>query len=270
VTTTVSGRKGLFMHKPVLGLKSHWSKEQLDTRLKLTPSLIEIYLANGDLEYRYDEVKDVCESLRDKGIRIILHQPLKFNDEHINIAIGECQQLIYSLECIEELDSLGFEFIMHPYNHYPETEQWIDYTTDPKYKEHIALKRSSESLINIILNYGSKNMYLENVYLDVFSSADDINYVIKKTNVKFCLDISHLFLMDSKNFYSEFKKLKPDLLHINDASKVDDAIEVGKGLIDFSLLKLNVDGIVEVANNDDIRAVETIRSYNKIKDMYGY
>jgi len=258
------------MSKALLGLKSHWSKEQLDTRLKLNPQLIEIYLANGDMEFRYEEIKEVCESLKDKGIRVIIHQPLKFNDEHINLAIQESPQLIYSLECIEELDSLGFEFIVHPYNHYPDTEQWIDYTTDPKYQEHISLRRSSEYLINNLINYGSKNMFIENVYFDVFSTADDINYVIKKTKVKFCLDLSHLYLMNSKNFYNEFKKLKPDLLHINDANKVDDAVEIGKGLIDFSLLKLNVDGIVEVANKDDIKAVETIRSYNKIKEMYGY
>ncbi len=258
------------MTEPLLGLKSHWSKKQLASRLKLKPKLMEIYLANEDLEFKYKQVKSVCDSLKDQGIRVIVHQPLKFNDEHINLAIEECSELIYTLECIEELDSLGYEFVMHPYNHYPATEQWKEYTTDPKYREHMAYKRSSKYLIDNILKYGSDRMIVENVYLDVFSDAENINYVIKKTEVKFCLDLSHFYLMVGDDIYSEFNKLRPDLLHINDANDTDDSIEIGKGLIDFSRLKLNVDGIIEVMNKDNTNPVETIRSYKKIKKMYEY
>ncbi len=82
----------------------------------------------------------------------------------------------------------------------------------------------------------------------VGGKIEEIKYIMKKTNCKFCLDIGHAISsanaqgIEPYGYIESFMKLKPSMYHLSDidiSSKMDAHLNYGQGNLDFDrLLKI--------------------------------
>lgn len=249
----------------LIGLKSSWRKKQLLTRLKASPPLVELYLADGDLE---NEKKLICESLAflsSLNIVTTLHQPHYYKNLPLGIAYEDKKIVNNCIDCwnlmsdiCDKFSLLGF--IAHPYMFLKHTEK-ID---------------CKETLLeNLLLTKQYwKYLFLENDGEAYFANIEDIQWIASRTSesLRFCLDIAHFYMVHRNNYSKKrntFFKERIKYLHISDSDGKVDGLEIGAGYIDFSILKYfkDIPGIIEVRSKNEENPLELITSWKKMQSF---
>lgn len=253
---------------PLIGLKSHWKKSQLNSRLKYKPKLMEIHLINGDLENHLKELEKTIIFLKKKGIEIILHQPMKYKgiiiDPHLKEASDktkECFKVLYKL-C--EKHKLG-GFVIH-------SIYWGNNRLNLTNFKNLfrEIKKSCKQF--------NKYAFLENSINK--GGIQDLQLLKNLAELdKVCIDVTHAYI-DLKNNdkileYIKNIKSKVKYFHIGDSrGRVinEHTLVIGRGKIDFDRFKNYIKfGVIEVNSKDENLGLEEIESYNNylklIKDI---
>lgn len=247
-----------------LGLKSKWTREQLEKRIELNPYLIEIFVANTDLETQLPQINDNLKYLTENfpDIKLSIHQPEKYKDQFLNLATKDKNTLTNTIECLSILNDLSIKYGM------------IGFVTHPYWSEDPSSKSIDDLILNLnLLSNFKDNLLLENELDGCFSTAENIEKVLSETGYKFVLDICHLRIASSneqtfsKNF--ELCKKLAYYFHLSDTDGVNDnALGLGKGVINWKSVKKDVDiGLIEVDDQDYANIPNAINSYEYFKNL---
>ena len=255
-----------------VGLKSKWTNEQLRARMVCDPDFVEIYLDNKDLEEKLYQVEENLRYFKDKngGIPMTVHQPEKFKNKFLNLASDNQTILDNTFECMQILCELAARcnlegVIIHPY--WSEDEQYKKDNSSGAQKVDRIIKNLTnlKEFRDIIL--------LENEISGCFSLPYNILYILKQSGFRLTLDFCHLFIAckDDLNFKKALSVLKHHIhyCHLADTDGVtDNALEIGKGVIDWSKIvdyaKL---ALIEVGEEDYIKMPKMLNSLNYFKKI---
>jgi len=259
-------RKGL-----KIGLKSCWHAEQLETRFRHQPKIIELYLYDGDLENYLREIERTIRKIKQQGIEIVIHQPEHYRGEVMTIAsinnkitktAEQGYNLLYKLCQKHQLKG----FIMHPYSG----------NLDKPNVSKIYKKLDKNRFIKNLKAHPEwqAKILLENMTVGFFKSKENIQEITEKTKIKLCLDLCHLYITYKSNHKLKqiLKGLQKhiDYYHIVDSKgRTHDSLEIGQGDINFRKIKKYIkQGIIEVNCQNQVTADEMIRSYYIFQDYY--
>lgn len=242
-----------------IGLKTCWIKEQLSSILKIKPSLIEFHLFDDDLIDNKIKIESIISKLRDKGIKIMIHCPQKYNGKYIGLSNRDSS---YTIKVYKEL-----------YNLCKKYDNIIGFIA------HIANKGEGNNkfMINNLQKIKDfyKYMYVENSTWELFNNPKDIINIIKKTRIKnLCIDLNHLF-MSLKNtdrmvdFIEEAKTYCNLYFHISDSDGTHNPGPIGKGKIDFKKIAPLIDfGVYEIIENNYKQHPLQINCYKKNRKLF--
>ncbi len=249
--------------KPLIGIKSHWDLKQLKSRLDENPELIEIHLKDGDLEKRKKDIEKSIIMLKNKKIKIMIHQPNSFNDVIIDPNIEErqknvfmCYKILYNLCKKYKLEG----FVVHPsYSHDPIINK----------KQFLSFFSKIKKQCKNFFDYA----YLENLTHVKLEEVEELIELAGFENV--CIDLSHMYisLRDNKKILEQIKKIKAKrkYFHIADSNGKIEKFHTfipGKGKIDFNSIKDYIDfGVLEVESKNLEKGTEEIISYKKFMKM---
>jgi tRNA G37 N-methylase Trm5 len=265
--------------KPIIGLKAGYQKNHLNAKFKNTKTdILEIYLSKGDLENDYDNFVESLKELKKKIKHIIIHSPYFYKGYEVCPSCGIKEIEKTTKECFDLLEKTCkkldlFGFVAHPYT-----------SPDSNKKRKFNGKEYGYKKI-YFEKFFSKNKYqylmIENLIFYFFSKVSNMINLTKKYNLKFCLDLAHLYgsSKTEEEFYDKFMKLSKitNYYHIADAKylnipynklKTEHSFEVGKGNINFNKLIPFIDiGICEVTNKDELNPIEMLSSYEKLNKI---
>ena len=248
-----------------IGIKDSIKINELENRLIKPVNIVELFLGDRDLEDRLEDIKEVIETLGKKHIRVMIHEPvylyngkrqlLTTNDEEITKSTIECYKKLYKL-CREYPNVMGF--IAHG-------------ASVPRSKFNPEIYFRNMRHVSGMLDY----IYLENNTNSISKKADIIK-VIKTAGIKnFCIDLAHLYITykNTKEVIEAIKEISSlcnIYFHVSDSDGKKDALDIGKGAIDFKAIidsgLLNF-GILEVTSKDERRGEEILASYDKFVSM---
>lgn len=194
---------------------------------------VEISFFDKDIVYEYGmkKMKEITDRIRGYGGLITVHGPIyDINpiSKDRNIRDYSREFIYYSLEIAEEIGAK--HFILHtpfapifPKNFLP---QWFESFTS--------------FLQNLLERTSHISILLENFVHDTIESFQTIFSMLSSNRLGMCLDIGHLYVYQKQspllwleNFSNRIKEL-----HIHDNDKeTDEHLALGKGVIDFSILK---------------------------------
>lgn len=267
------------INEPIIGLKAHYEKKHLDAKLKNNKvKLMEIFLKEGDLENNYNVFYKNVKELKKKVDKIIIHSPYFYKGNEVSPSTNILEIKKTTKECFNILENTCKElklegFIAHPY-------------TTPINKKYRKFDGKIYKYRKINFEeFFEKNKYkylmIENLILHFFAKANTIISLVKKLNLKFCLDLAHLYgsCKNEEEFYKNFHRLSKltNYYHIADAKhlnlnreliKKEHSFEVGKGNLDFTKILpfINI-GICEVKNEDELNPKEMINSWKKLNKL---
>ena len=247
-----------------IGLKSRWTKEQLEPKLLLNPHMIEFYMPPGDLEDddNFSKIQSTIEYLYSRNIKVMIHMPHYYNGSDISLSTKKEKEFNDALECAKRLDNLTkrnknvMGFIMHSSQF---DECLSDYNED-KLIEHLKKMKDMDLL---------ENLFLENSHLKEFGEIKSVLKVINETGLKnMCFDFAHHLGSNNSISKNEIIKLQEKInvyYHVVNFKKEagTHCERLSEGDIDFKefadIIKL---GVVEVYSKDEMYAKEQIEDYN--------
>jgi tRNA (guanine37-N1)-methyltransferase len=247
-----------------IGIKASIRRKELKSRLSKPVGLVELFLKDGDIESRMDEVDGIIEILEKKNIRVMLHEPfykykgkplLATRDERTVADALECYKKLYKI-CRRHANVVGF--VAHS-------------ATIPKTEFEPEVFFRNFSKLSGFFDY----LYLENNVSTIAEIKDIIN-TIKRSGVRnFCVDLSHLFIIykDTRKIIETIKAVKRlcnTYFHIGDSDGIKDSVDIGAGKVDFKMIADSglVDfGTIEVKSEDEMKGDEMLASYDKFISM---
>ncbi len=255
----------LLIKQYFLGLKGSWKKEQLETRKEKT-KLIEIYLAQGDLEKNYEKIREVVQELIKEEYRVIIHQPHKYKGVRIHIGNIDKEEVVECIEKLNELCEVGcFGYVLHLPEEIEEKEMGNGFKS---YLEKIDKKVKEKK-------YLLKNAYIEN---SIWSDSNSFYYAIKlckKHGLNLCVDVSHALIEG----YS-LEKIKEEInnfpynvhLHLSYGEKNNTETHATpipkehiKRFVEWLQNTKYFSCIIEVVNKDEIKAQEMNEMLKRIE-----
>lgn len=230
--------------------------------------------------YDYIELYAVPESFNEyaslwKGLNIpyIIHAPHFLHGLNFSNYEQEKENIRLAYDALKYADFLHAEkVIFHPgiKGDYKESVRQINLIND----ERMLIE-------NKPMNVAVKNKYLSDDDICVGYNYEQISYILKNTNVSFCLDIGHATCaansigIDYRKQLEDFIKLKPYMYHISDGditSSIDKHYHIGSGSYDFKTIFSLIpdDAVISIEteknskdNLDDfIEDVKILKSYN--------
>lgn len=248
--------------------------------------LFELQLEKNELDDRYDEVSEFIDSLSEKGVSVMVHHIMKYHDADTSL----CTENITELDAVVERflslckkrNVIGFA--LHSTNH-KDTYGLLDEESEA------CIDKISKNLNHLFRKYKSERiqdlLYMENsIYaINTFAHFKEIK---KRTGLKnVVLDDVHLFVSNimplnlvknppKSTDYVKYRKAISDFkanfnvyFHIADTSARvppdKDAIEIGKGIIDFTKVADLIDfGVIEVWDYFSKDPIENKRSHKAI------
>lgn len=247
-----------------LGLKGSTIEKQFLNRIKSKPDIFEFHLNEDDLfGEKLTLLKAKMEFLNNLGIEIFLHQPMTIGGQYLHMNKTNCSEADFLRLTTRIIVGLCKEFnakcVVH-INYGVRTDNYKEesiFSTEEQYKEVI------QKTIEFLDEFDEERKYIliENGCMGVGAYRQDmiLANLLSKENIRLCIDISHLAISlndeeENKEFYTEedYKVLnqyilntvsllkdKTDYYHVVDTKAYHgkhDSIELGKGVIDFSLL----------------------------------
>ncbi|MFC1728488.1 hypothetical protein ACFLZ7_03425 [Nanoarchaeota archaeon] len=252
-------------YKYVIGLKSSDITEQLKSRIIEHPRLMEFHLFTDDLKGKNKIILEKkIEQLKKKSIEVFVHMPFRIKERRIDLTRKDVTEEFAMLRTLGDLcKKHKVHAIVHISVHFKEMtdkfskKRWID--------NLLMLKK--------YFNY----FYFENIYNGPFSTAKDIINLGKETGFRnVCIDLAHLYKQYKNNdkIIKDIKLLKKNFntyFHVSDSNGPDEAVEVGRGKINFKkILPLVNQGIVEVSSKNETHGIEMLKSYKKIEHKHKF
>lgn len=250
-------------YKYVIGLKSSDITKQLRSRIIEHPRIMEFHLFTDDLKKK-GILENKIKQLKKKGIEVFVHMPFRIKERRFDLTRKDVTEELAMLRTLGNLcKKHKVHAIVHISVHFKEMddkfskERWID--------NILRLKK--------YFNY----FYFENIYKGPFSTAKNIVEIGKKVGFKnICVDLAHLYKQYKNNdkVIKDIKLLKKNFntyFHVSDSSGPDEAVEVGKGKINFKkILPLVNHGIIEVNSKNETHGIEMLKSYKKIEHKHKF
>ncbi|MBN2052237.1 hypothetical protein JW756_01925 [Candidatus Woesearchaeota archaeon] len=241
-------------YKRIIGLKSAINPEQLRTRMKENPLIIELHTFGNDFRENFESLKKTIKQLQQKGKKVMVHQPLEAKESMDMISQNAntelCQKMI---SLIKEFD---VSLIIHPVN------------SKRKSEESESMEEGMIENIKTFSKYYDK-IYFENNHIFLFSAKESIFRVIKATGLKnMCIDTCHMLYLYSNpecfELIKEIQKSCNTYFHLNDYK---DNVHSGKlsesSRLDITgILPLVNLGVTEVNGSDEVKNEEMISSWH--------
>jgi tRNA G37 N-methylase Trm5 len=258
-----------------IGLKSHWSRGQLASRLRSKPSLMELHLNSQDLDENLAGLEHAISDLRKRGISVMLHAPMYFTDCEQSLSATDPSIVARSLAASKILAGLCREYKLIGYVMHAGTAD------DTKLRERYHTSyQSTPAVLQKSLRNATKQLYIENTPYGFFGDPLQVEQTLNNTHASFCLDLVHLYLTkrSREEFYGTVRTLAEHnpYVHIADTAldsfpqgaHKDHSCPIGSGQIDFSrVIPFIHRGIIEVKSKDEVRAQEMLTSYHSFKKM---
>ena len=248
-----------------IGIKSGWRHEAVKNRLCVNPSIIEFYLNYGDLENNPEEIKKSIKFLQKRGIRVMIHQPICYKGKEITLGsekdfetVDRATKALFEL--IEGFDNcLGI--IMQPMM----TEEIKKIVSTNEFKANLG------KLIEKYPQFLDK-VFLENVFPKIYSKESEIEEIIDEFKLKqIAIDTAHFHNsnQNTKQLRTLLEKISKKVkiyFHVADSiGKVvngDDCVNLGKGKVDFNLIKDFINfGVIETFSKDEKIGKEIVEDY---------
>ncbi|WP_458120764.1 sugar phosphate isomerase/epimerase family protein [Paenibacillus sp. Z6-24] len=223
-------------------LKSSLDRESLDDRLQYNPEIIELFLSTEDLQ-QSDHIRARIRELRERGIRVYLHHPTRYNGQFLDILSPDPDRYRYYQESTELLVKIcheeGTKCVIHA--NYIRSEHG-----------EISLERTllMKAEIEKILTYGRDVLLWEDSTDGLFCYANPylIDEVIIPLELPVNVDVSHTFISfhgDNERLREVLERTAPyaQYYHLVDSmGEYHDSLPLGQGLIDWRMVKRLVSG----------------------------
>lgn len=252
-------------YKHIIGLKSSDITKQLRSRIIEHPHIMEFHLFTDDLKGKKKTIlENKIKQLKKKNIEVFVHMPFRIGERRVDLTRKDITEELGMLRTLGDLcKKHKIHAIVHISVHFEEMsnkfskKRWID--------NILKLKK--------YFNY----FYFENIYRGPFSTAKDIIEIGKETGFKnICVDLAHLYKQYKNNdkIIKEIMLLKKNFntyFHVSDSRGPDEAVEIGKGKINFKkILPLVNHGIIEVSSKNETHGIEMLKSYRKIEHKHKF
>ncbi|WP_046227418.1 TIM barrel protein [Paenibacillus dauci] len=223
-------------------LKSSLDRESLDDRLQYEPEIIEFFLSVDDLE-QSDLIRSRIRELRERGIRVYLHHPTRYNGKFLDILSPDPDRYRYYQESTERLVAIcqeeGAKCVIHA--NYVKSE-------NPEITRERTLLMKAE--IEKILVYGRDVLLWEDSTDGLFCYANPylIDEVIIPLQLPVNVDVSHTFISfrgDNERLRDVLERTAPyaQYYHLVDSmGEYHDSLPLGQGKIDWHMVKKLVNG----------------------------
>ncbi len=251
----------------IIGLKSSIDKNQMQKRLELGPRLMEIHLHPHDLDENMDKIEKTIRGLKKKGIEVTLHAPMRLHGMEQNLSAEDEDVVANSVKACRVLEGLCKRYGLPGYVAHANTDR----------EEERGYKNSIKVLEETVANNRLKKAMVENCPHGFFSDVENVRRFIRKTGLRLCLDVVHLFMSrkTDESFYDFIMENGSSAyFHIADTnlrkhdSGTPHAFEIGKGDVDFSRIVPYADyGVIEVTSKDEDNPHEMLDSYRKYHEM---
>lgn len=223
-------------------LKSSLDRESLDDRLQYEPEIIEFFLSVEDLE-QSDLIRSRIRELRERGIRVYLHHPTRYNGKFLDILSPDPDRYRYYQQSTEQLVAIcqeeGAKCVIHA--NYVKSE-------NPEITRERTLLMKAE--IEKILVYGRDVLLWEDSTDGLFCYANPylIDEVIIPLQLPVNVDVSHTFISfrgDNDRLREVLERTAPyaQYYHLVDSmGEYHDSLPLGQGKIDWRMVKQLVNG----------------------------
>jgi len=243
------------IYQKIIGLKSAIVEKEMNIRLEKNPSIIEIHLFNNSLDdNKIKELEKAIIDLKQKSLEVFIHIPFKINGEFYDLSNDD---VISTYKKMGELcKKYSISAIIHLANEKPIGD------------ESLLIEK-----IKTLEQYYDY-FYFENLTA-AFRNKDEILRISRRAGFKnICIDLAHLYITygDNKKLESVIKEIQKEFntyFHIADHDKKTHTCEFGKGFIDWNkMLPLVNKGIIEIPSKDEANPVESLRSYDALKNYH--
>lgn len=228
------------MKEPKLGLKCSIQPSQFQNRLEQeNVSLIEIHLNEADLfGENYEILKTRIRQIKEKGIEVVLHHPMRIHNVCLNVAYRDCKEADYFSLTTRILVELCEEFDAHTVVHMSYGDKSLKLERNPS-KDVII--QSVARMIEVNETIGNGRIYWENgihgngAYFENEYLVD----ALAGTSLKLCFDISHAFISlkgDNQRLIETMARLEPNIAYyhvVDSMGVVHDSLTIGDGRINF-------------------------------------
>lgn len=241
-------------YRSIIGLKTAIKNDELYSRMKYDPDLIEIHTFWWNFTEKFSEFKKTIKGLVEDGKHVVVHQPLE--EPRIDMLNSSITNEAFS-KMIELIRDYNVDLVIH--------------LNETKYgsEDYDTVKRNMQTFRKYY-----KNIYFENGNFGIFRKYEEIVKIIKMTGIpNICIDTCHLLHVYSPDeMIDVVKKLKKQAntyFHISDYNHEQHGKEIFEdNLIDLErLLPLVNKGIVEVRSKDEAIAKEMIKSWQYLKNF---
>lgn len=224
-------------------LKGNLDQANLNNRLQYNPEILEFYLSEQDLN-RPELIRQRIRQLRERGIKVYLHHPPKFQGRYQDILSADASARAYYHQSSELLAEICREeqakCVVHA--HYSGTESCQQVTKERTHQLREAIRQ--------VLAYARDVFVWEDSTDGLFCYANPylIEELIKPLQLPLNVDVSHTFI----GFRGDNDKLREVLeqtsayavyYHLVDSmGQKHDSLSLGQGKIDWKMVKPLVDG----------------------------
>jgi tRNA (guanine37-N1)-methyltransferase len=241
-------------YQKILGLKSAIKPEEMESRLKHNPLIMEIHTFESDFYENFENLKKNIRALQEAGKYVVVHQPLD-KKKPFDLIKPEESMPVYD-KMLELVKEFRVQLIIHPVNRYSQG-------TEDELAENMKKIGSHQS-----------NIFFENHPGYMFTRKEDILSIIKKSGMQnMCIDTCHLLYHYSGKelveLIKEIQKLCNTYFHINDykdnvhGAKLDEHSRLPLQ----EVLPLVTKGVVEVTNVDEQECNEMISSWKYLDNF---
>ncbi len=215
-------------------LKSAIHLRQLTDRLRHHPEILELQLFEQDL-YQPKRVANVIRMLKDKGITVYLHHPMRWRGEYVDILSEDPDRRDYYDWSCAELGELcqreRVRCVVHA--HYAHTEcTRLDPVRD---------SRRLRERIEQIHDRAPDWFLWENTTQGLFSQENPylVSEVVRPLALPLCMDISHAFIAvkgDNKELQQSIAEAYPYIAYyhvVDSQGQGHDSLSLGEGKVDW-------------------------------------
>jgi sugar phosphate isomerase/epimerase len=220
----------------IIGLKCGLCEHQVTDRLRYGPDIIELHLTDQDM-YQPNRIMDTIQLLKNQGIQVYLHHPIKRKGTYLDIASPDpAMRNWYNWSCAVLAGICEQEHvpcIVHA--HY-------DMSCCRNHRDPLLRQEVRRRIEETIENCGNHFLW-ENSTRGVFSHENPYLYteIVEPLQLPLCVDISHSFisLKDNTKLRAIVKKMVPytKYYHVVDSMGIKhDSLPLGCGKIDWNVM----------------------------------